>query len=57
VAALRDRMAADWAKELSQALASPGKTVVAADLDTLTRPGGLLQQLKAEGLQVIGPAY
>ncbi len=57
VAALRDRAAADWAKALGQALASPGKTVVAADLDTLTRPGGLLAQLKGQGLEVIGPDY
>ncbi len=57
VAALSDRAAADWAKGLKAALAKPGKTVVAADLDTLTRKGGLLDQLKAEGLEVIGPAY
>jgi hypothetical protein len=57
VAALRDRAAADWAKELGQALTAPGKTVVAVDLDNLTRKGGLLDQLKAQGLDVIGPTY
>ena len=57
VAALRDRAAADWAKELGRALTAPGKTVMAADLDTLTRKGGLLDQLKAQGLDVIGPEY
>ena len=57
VAALSDRAAADWAKDLKAELAKPGKTVVAADLDTLTRKGGLLDQLKAEGLEVIGPAW
>ena len=57
VASLRDRAAADWAKELAHAVARPGKTVVAVDLESLTRPGGLLQQLKAQGLEVIGPAY
>jgi uncharacterized protein YbaP (TraB family) len=57
VAALRDRVAVDWAKDLRAALAQPGKAVVAADLDTLIRRGGLLDQLKAEGLEVIGPAY
>jgi len=56
-AALRNREAADWAKELGKALAAPGKTVVAVDLDNLTREGGLLDQLKAQGLEVIGPAY
>lgn len=54
---LRDRVAADWAKDLKVELAKPGKVMVAADLDTLTRKGGLLDQLKAEGLEVIGPAY
>jgi uncharacterized protein YbaP (TraB family) len=57
VVALSDRTAADWAKGLKTELAKPGKAVVAADLDTLTRKGGLLDQMKAEGLEVIGPAY
>jgi uncharacterized protein YbaP (TraB family) len=57
VAALRDRAAADWAKELKAELGRPGKAVVIVDLDTLTRKGGLLDQLKAEGLEVIGPDY
>ena len=57
VAALNDRAAADWAKELKADLVKPGKVVVGTDLDTLTRKGGLLDQLKAEGLEVIGPAY
>jgi hypothetical protein len=56
-AALRDRAAADWAKALGQALATPGKTVAIADLDDLTRKGGLLDQLKAQGQDVIGPQY
>jgi uncharacterized protein YbaP (TraB family) len=57
VAALRDRVAADWAKDLKSELAKPGKVMVASDLDTLTRKGGLLDQMKAEGLDVIGPAW
>jgi uncharacterized protein YbaP (TraB family) len=57
VAALRDRVATDWAADLSQALARPGKTVVAVDMTGLTRKGGLLDQLRAKGLAVIGPAY
>jgi uncharacterized protein YbaP (TraB family) len=57
VAALSDRAAADWAKGLKADLGKPGKTVVAADFDTLTRKGGLLDQMKAQGLEVIGPAY
>jgi uncharacterized protein YbaP (TraB family) len=57
LARLRDQVAADWAKDLKAELAKPGKVMVAADLDNLTRKGGLLDQLKAEGLEVIGPAY
>lgn len=57
VAALKNRAAADWAKELRIALSQPGKVMVAADLDTLIRKGGLLDQLNAQGLEVIGPAY
>jgi uncharacterized protein YbaP (TraB family) len=56
-AAFRARAAADWAMELGHALAAPGKTVVAVDLDDLIGKGGLLDQLKAQGLEVIGPAY
>ena len=56
-AAVRNREAADWAKELGKALAAPGKTVVAVDLDELTRKDGLLDQLKAQGFDVIGPSY
>jgi uncharacterized protein YbaP (TraB family) len=54
---LLDRVARDWAADLARALARPGKTVAAIDLDSLTRKGGLLDQLRAEGLDVIGPAY
>jgi uncharacterized protein YbaP (TraB family) len=54
---LLDRVAADWAADLARALARPGKTVAAIDLDSLTRKGGLLDQLRAQGLEVIGPAY
>jgi hypothetical protein len=57
LAELRDRIASEWAKGLKAELAKPGKVVVSADLDTLTRKGGLLDQMKAEGLEVIGPAY
>ena len=54
---MRDRAAADWAKELGKALVTPGKTVVVVNLDDLTRKGGLLDQLKAQGVDVIGPEY
>jgi uncharacterized protein YbaP (TraB family) len=57
VGALQDRVAKDWAQDLRRVLAVPGKTVVEIDLPSLTRKGGLLDQLRAEGLDVIGPAY
>lgn len=56
-ATMRDRAAADWAKEIGKVLVTPGKTVVALNLDDLTRKGGLLDQLKAQGLDLIGPDY
>ena len=55
--ALQDRQAADWAKGLALTLQKPGKTVLAIDMESLTRPGGLLEQLKAQGLEVTGRAY
>jgi uncharacterized protein YbaP (TraB family) len=57
VAALQDRVARDWAKDLARVLAQPGKTVVVVDLDSLIRSGGLLDQLHAQGLEVVGPSY
>ena len=57
VGALQERVAKDWARDLRRVLAQPGKTVVEIDLPSLTRKGGLLDQLRAEGLDVIGPAY
>ena len=54
---LQDRMTADWAKGLAQTLNKPGKTVLAVDMESLTRPGGLLDQLRAQGLDVTGRAY
>jgi uncharacterized protein YbaP (TraB family) len=54
---LQDRMTRDWAKGLAQSMARPGKTVLAIDMESLTRDGGLLDQLKAQGLEVTGRAY
>jgi uncharacterized protein YbaP (TraB family) len=57
VAQYRNKVAQDWAKDLSGALAKPGKTVVAVDMESLTRKGGLLDQMQAQGLEVVGPTY
>jgi uncharacterized protein YbaP (TraB family) len=54
---LQDRMTADWAHGLAQTLKTPGKTVLAIDMESLTRSGGLLDQLRAQGLEVAGRAY
>jgi uncharacterized protein YbaP (TraB family) len=54
---LQDKMTQDWAKGLAQTLRTPGKTVLAIDMESLTRPGGLLDQLRAQGLDVTGRAY
>lgn len=54
---LQDKLTADWAKGLAQTLQKPGKTVLAVDMESLTRPGGLLEQLRAQGLEVSGRSY
>jgi uncharacterized protein YbaP (TraB family) len=54
---LQDKMTQDWAKGLAQTLQKPGKTVLAIDMDSLTRSGGLLDQLRAQGLDVTGKTY
>lgn len=54
---LEDRRGQDWAKSLAQTLRTPGKTVLAIDIRSLTKPGGLLDQLRAQGLDVTGRAY
>ncbi len=54
---LQDRVMQDWARGLAATLKRPGKTVLAVDMLSLTRPGGLLDQLRAQGLEVTGRAY
>ena len=54
---LQDRMTQDWAKGLAASMAHPGKTVLAIDMESLTRTGGLLDQLRAQGLTVSGRTY
>jgi uncharacterized protein YbaP (TraB family) len=54
---LQDKMTEDWAKSLAQTLNKPGKTVLAVDMESLTRAGGLLDRLRAQGLDVTGRTY
>ncbi|CAN5420348.1 hypothetical protein BH09PSE1_BH09PSE1_25220 [soil metagenome] len=46
-----------WAEATRSALAQPGVTLGAAPLRILAEPGGVLDQLEAEGLEVVGPEW
>jgi len=46
-----------WRDATQTALAQPGVTMGVANLRILAEPGGVLDQLEAQGLDVIGPAW
>lgn len=46
-----------WAAATQEALTQPGVTVAVASLRILAEPGGVLDQLEAEGLEVVGPVW
>ena len=46
-----------WAEATRTALAEPGVTLAVAPLRILAEPGGVLDQLEAEGLDPSGPAW
>ena len=46
-----------WAEATQAALAQPGVTMGVASLRILAEPGGVLDQLEAQGLDVIGPPW
>lgn len=46
-----------WAEATQASLAEPGVTLGVASLRILAEPGGVLDQLEADGLDVIGPAW
>jgi len=48
---------AQWAEATQAALAEPGVTLGVASLRILAEPGGVLDQLEVEGLDVIGPDW
>lgn len=50
-----DQGAGDAVKAINEALSKPGKSVITFPLAILLRPGGALDQLKAEGAQVEVP--
>jgi hypothetical protein len=46
-----------WAEATRTSLAQPGVTLGVAPLRILAEPGGVLDQLEAEGLDVVGPEW
>lgn len=54
---LGPQMRAAWVTTIDTALAEPGVTMAVAPLGLLAEPGGVLDQLEAEGLDVRGPAW
>lgn len=46
-----------WAEAAQAALAQPGVTLGAVSLRILAEPGGVLDQLEAAGLEVVGPVW
>lgn len=46
-----------WAEAVQQALSEPGVTMGVAPLRLLAEPGGVLDQLEAQGLDIVGPAW
>ncbi len=53
--ALLDRATGDSVAAINEALSKPGKSVVTFPLSVLLRPGGALDQLKAQGAEVSEP--
>jgi hypothetical protein len=51
-----DRAVADYLKAISDALATPGKTVLLTDVGSLLRGAGVAESLRAEGVVIEGPA-
>lgn len=46
-----------WVAAIETALTEPGVTMAVAPLGLLAEPGGVLDQLEAEGLDVVGPPW
>lgn len=53
--ALNDRLIGYEAQTVADWLKKPGRTVAVFDLGAVTMPGGVLDRLRARGLQVSGP--
>ena len=46
-----------WTDAINEALNEPGVTMAVAPLRLLAEPGGVLDQLEAGGLDVVGPVW
>lgn len=54
---LGPQLKAEWVKAVTSGLAEPGVTMAVAPLIVLAEPGGVLDQLEAQGLEVVGPDW
>lgn len=46
-----------WNTAVEQSLAQPGTTVAIAPLNVVAEPGGVLDQLESQGVEIIGPDW
>lgn len=54
---LRVQSRAQWAEAVSQALDQPGVTMIVAPITMMAEPGGFLDQIELQGLEVVGPDW
>lgn len=54
---LGPQMRTAWLTSIDTALTEPGVTMAVAPLGLLAEPGGVLDQLEAAGLEVVGPTW
>jgi hypothetical protein len=55
--AIGPRLKAEWVTAVNSGLAESGVTMAVAPLNVLAEPGGVLDQLEAQGLTVEGPVW
>ena len=51
------QITAEWLGAIETSLRDPGVTLAVAPLRILAEPGGVLDQLEAQGLDVVGPPW
>lgn len=55
--ALGPQLRAEWVKAVNAGLGETGVTLAVAPLNVLAEPGGVLDQLEAQGLEIQGPVW